>query len=282
MFVRAHTTLKMSVLLLTPTENCVDPRQCASTLTSQPAASAVTAATRTCATTAIPVPTSLPTAPSNRPATPGRSPSLATKARSKVQQLRRHQKPVLSSPIDLVLCNCPEVIDGVSTHSPGVSEFSSDHYIIDFWIRVKFHRANPARRKVYNFKRRSFTDLRSSIEHIPFDIAFSENIDEYWLAWKDLFLTPVSECIPVRIVKDTNSPPWIDSEACHCLRKKYTALRKYRHKKTATNKFKLRSLSQEVKYVIRAKHRDYLKKIESSFKDNPKLFWNYHKAILHS
>lgn len=68
----------------------------------------------------------------------------------------------------------------------------------------------------------------------------------------------------------------------HFLRKRYTALRKYRHKKTATNKLKLRTLSQEVKYVIRAKHRGYLKKIESSFKDNPKLFWSYHKAILHS
>ena len=101
MFVQAHTTLKMSVLLLTPTENCFDPRQCASTLTSQPAAGAVTATTRMCAVATIPVPTSSPTAPSNRPATPARSPSLATEARSKVQQLCHHQKPVVSSPIDI-------------------------------------------------------------------------------------------------------------------------------------------------------------------------------------
>ena len=101
MFVRAPTTLKMSVLLLTPTENCVDPRQCASTSTSQPAAGAGTAATRTYAAAAIPAPTSSPTAPSNSPATPARSPSLANEARSKVQQLRRHQKPFVSSPIDI-------------------------------------------------------------------------------------------------------------------------------------------------------------------------------------
>ena len=101
MFVRAHTTLKMSVLLLTPTENRVDPRQCASTSTSQLAAGAVTAASCTYAAAAIPAPTSLPTAPSNSPATPARSPSLANKARSKVQQLRRHHKPFVSSPIDI-------------------------------------------------------------------------------------------------------------------------------------------------------------------------------------
>ena len=101
MFVRAHTTLKMSVLLLIPTENCVDPRQCASTSTSPPAAGAVTAATRTYAAAAIPVPTSSPTALSNSPATPARSLSLANEARSKVQQLRRHQKPFVSSPFDM-------------------------------------------------------------------------------------------------------------------------------------------------------------------------------------
>ena len=94
--------LKMSVLLLTSTENCVDPRQCASTSTSPPpAADAVTAATRTYAAAAIPVPTSSPTALSNSPATPARSLSLANEARSKVQQLRRHQKPFVSSPIDI-------------------------------------------------------------------------------------------------------------------------------------------------------------------------------------
>ena len=33
--------------------------------------------------------------------------------------------------------------------------------------------------------------------------------------------------------------------------------------------------------MIRRKHREYLKKIESSFNKNPKIFWSYHKAILH-
>ena len=36
-----------------------------------------------------------------------------------------------------------------------------------------------------------------------------------------------------------------------------------------------------VKKIVRQKHRDYLLKIEGSFKENPELFWSYHKAILH-
>ena len=84
---------------------------------------------------------------------------------------------IAGNKLDLVLCNCPEVIEGVSSHSPGVSKFPSDHYIIDFSIRVKLHRAKPVRHKVYDFKEGNFVELHNSLEHVPF--AFSENIDEY-------------------------------------------------------------------------------------------------------
>ena len=33
--------------------------------------------------------------------------------------------------------------------------------------------------------------------------------------------------------------------------------------------------------MIRSKHQGYLAKIESSLCDNPKMFWSYHKSILH-
>ena len=79
-----------------PNRNCVDPRQCALTSTSQPAAGAGTAATRTYTAAAIPAPTSSPTAPSSSSATPARSPSPENEARSKGQRLRRHQKPFVS------------------------------------------------------------------------------------------------------------------------------------------------------------------------------------------
>ena len=36
-----------------------------------------------------------------------------------------------------------------------------------------------------------------------------------------------------------------------------------------------------MKILVRRKHRDYLHKIQASFSENPKLFWNYHKAVLH-
>ena len=58
--------------------------------------------------------------------------------------------------------------------------------------------------------------------------------------------------------------------------------RKYRLDKSDSRKLKLRTISQNVKKLIRRKHRQYLHKIESSFCSNPKTFWSYHKAMLHN
>ena len=65
MFARVLITLRMSVLLLTLTENLAAPRLCASTSTSPLAAGAEIAATPKCAAAAIPAPTPPWNAPSS-------------------------------------------------------------------------------------------------------------------------------------------------------------------------------------------------------------------------
>ena len=115
MFARVPITLRMSVLLLTLTENLAAPSLCASTSTSPLAAGAEIAASPTCAAAAIPAPTPLRNAPSHSPAAPTRPQDLATAARSKVEQQRLNHKPLVSSPIDiyrleLELATHPDII----------------------------------------------------------------------------------------------------------------------------------------------------------------------------
>ena len=43
----------------------------------------------------------------------------------------------------------------------------------------------------------------------------------------------------------------------------------------------MRKISQTVKYLVKRKHQNYLLKIRESFRNNPKLFWSYHKAVFH-
>ena len=84
----------------------------------------------------------------------------------------------------------------------------------------------------------------------------TNDVDIYWSQWKDLFLGEVQKCVPVKVIQDTNSPPWIDGEVRHIMRKKYRALKKYRDNRPEERKRKLRSLSNDVKKLVRCKHRN--------------------------
>jgi len=74
--------------------------------------------------------------------------------------------------------------------------------------------------------------------------------------------------IPIKTVGDKNSPPCIDGEVQYLIRKRYAALMKFCLNKSPEQKLKLRKLSQNIKYLVWSKHRQYLAKIEASFKDN--------------
>ena len=73
----------------------------------------------------------------------------------------------------------------------------------------------------------------------------TNDVDIYWSQWKDLFLGEVQKCVPVKVIQDKNSPPWIDGEVRHIMRKKYRALKKYRDNRTEERKRKHRSLSND-------------------------------------
>ena len=140
------------------------------------------------------------------------------------------------------------------------------------------------RRYIFNYNQANFPELCRALSQTDFSLVITNDIDQSWKQWRDLFLSIVNVYVPTKTLKDTNSPPWIDGEVPHLIRKKYmyTALRKYRMNKTTERKLKIRSLCQQVKYIIRNKHKAYLSKVEASLKENTKMFWNYHKAKLQS
>ena len=156
----------------------------------------------------------------------------------------------LGNKLDLILCNSPEIIANVTTSDPGLYNFPTDHLFIDFQIIIKFSRTTILRRKTFDFKKADFDGLRNFLPCVPFDIPLSEeNIDLVCKNWKDLFLATVDKFVPTKVIKDCNSPPWIDGEVRHMIRKKYDALRRYRHKKSVDRKRKLRLISQKIKYM---------------------------------
>ena len=148
--------------------------------------------------------------------------------------------------LDLLLSNCPEIITNVETSTPEQCKFPTDRYIVEFQIKLKFKRARNVKRRIYNYKMANFEGLRSCLSNVPFENAFSDDIVQYWSDWKDLFLTAVNKFVPVKTIKDINSPQWIDGEVRQLVRKKYAALKKFRQNRSIIGKQKLRCISQNI------------------------------------
>ena len=116
--------------------------------------------------------------------------------------------------LDLLLCNYPEII----RTSPDLHGYPTNHHILEFTIQENFFRSQPIKRTFLDHNRGNFEQLQNAFATTAFKDIPSENIDDH--CWKEWFLTHVKNSIPMKVVTDTNSPPWIDGEVRHLLRKK--------------------------------------------------------------
>ncbi|CAB3996877.1 Hypothetical predicted protein [Paramuricea clavata] len=110
--------------------------------------------------------------------------------------------------LDCVFSNSPKLITNVNCTNP-TDLFPTDHYLIEFDIKVCFQKAKSIRRTVYDFNNANFDGAREHLMNVPLDSAISNNsdIDECWKAWKDLFITAIDKSYHKHILRNRNSPP---------------------------------------------------------------------------
>ncbi len=66
---------------------------------------------------------------------------------------------IAGNKLDLVLCNCPDVIDDINVRCSEESGFPSDHFIIYFNINLDFRRTKSVKRTIYDFRNADFDAL---------------------------------------------------------------------------------------------------------------------------
>ena len=76
--------------------------------------------------------------------------------------------------------------------------------------------------------------------------------------------------VPRRIIRDINSPPWIDSEVINLSKKKETA-----SKRTRRINAKYRRLRNSLRNMIDQKYNKYTKDSLDDIRTNPKRFWSF-------
>lgn len=96
--------------------------------------------------------------------------------------------------LDLLLTNFPDKVKQLERFDDVIN---SDHRLFEFVLNFNINKKPPTKRKVYNFKTVNWDALRSTIEHIPWDITMDDScIDTSLSNWMDLFFSIVDEHIP--------------------------------------------------------------------------------------
>jgi hypothetical protein len=69
-----------------------------------------------------------------------------------LQQFILRPTHIAGNILDLLLCNTPNIIGDVSLSHPESCGFPTDHYIVELEIHLKFKRATPVKRQVFDYK----------------------------------------------------------------------------------------------------------------------------------
>ena len=112
---------------------------------------------------------------------------------------------------------------------------------------------------MFNFKKADFESLRTALRNNPPRnyLDNDSNIDEDWSSWKTILFHKLGTFIPKCITRKFVSPPWIDGEVTHAIRKKNTLYKRAKQKGSVVIWKRFREQRREVKYLIRSKRMTY-------------------------
>ena len=135
---------------------------------------------------------------------------------------------------------------------------------------------------MYFFQLADFDGLRSALSENPLSSVIcpdNDDIEGNWVAWKTAFSKHIEMFIPIRKLRKFVTPPWIDGEALHAIKKKQSLRKRALQKDSPSLWEKYRQLRKDVKFLIRSKHIVYLKDILDSCFSQPGRFWGYFNRL---
>ena len=159
-----------------------------------------------------------------------------------------------------------------------VGEPISDHNINTFHVNVHPYHRKSSERKFYDYNKADWSRLNKLFEHIQWHCAFlSNDVNEVWSAWTDLFFTAVDECISKKKKKKNRRSPWISAEIIKLVRKKKRLYKKAKIRNNDESWSTYKKASNLLKKKCNKARWEYLDKLANDMHDKSvhKLSWNY-------
>ena len=121
--------------------------------------------------------------------------------------------------LDLILSTSPHLITNIDVEQ---DLFSSDHYFINFSIKASGLKNNKLTRNVDWTKVKVYLTNADLIDIVGDSVGIPD-INRICDNWVSKLEETLNTFVPRRIIRDINSPPWIDSEVINLSKKKETA-----------------------------------------------------------
>ena len=98
--------------------------------------------------------------------------------------------------LDLLLCNCPEIISEVKVRAKD-TVCDSDHFGINFKVKLFCKRLKGQNRKVYNFKKADFKAINNELRKIRWDKVLNpHNVNIGIHKFQSIFISVCDKYIP--------------------------------------------------------------------------------------
>ena len=181
--------------------------------------------------------------------------------------------------LDLVITSVPNQVEHVTISDPTQNDLITDHSSIVFNLKTSVKPSPSLDRTIFDYRRGDFDGLRSALQSIDLcSIIQSEgDINLNWLQWKDTFLAAVTDFIPTKRIKGRNTPPWINGEIIHTIRKKETVRQKLKRSPTKSLNDKFKELRTKVKGMVSESRANFFNSLDTTIRLHPKRFWSIFK-----
>ena len=160
------------------------------------------------------------------------------------------------------------------------SLISSDHSEVFCSIQASYLAVQLASRTTaLNYKRADWDGLRQSLRLLPWvdllnDPSVNVNVDHFYC----LLEAAIRDSIPTVTLRRRH-PPWFDGELRAALTRKEAAFRRRKRNPTPDSESDFAEKRRLFKAMSGKKFSEYLGRLVSEFKDNPKRFWAYVKCL---
>ena len=154
----------------------------------------------------------------------------------------------------------------------------SDHCSLRLCLRLSPPRKKRVRRRVWLYRQADFESANNLLQSTPSSIIHDNDIDNFSVKWRDLFLTTMTSRIPSKNISSTRSLPNINSDLKCLIRKKQRCFRQAKNLNSERSWNKYNKARNKVMSALRSAKKAFFSNLSRDMK-TPRDFWSTYNPL---